>query len=293
MSSFDIHSFFDDTTNTVTYVVSDHATKKCAVIDPVLDFSAPSGTISHHNADKVIEFIDQNDLQLVWILETHAHADHLSASQYLKKHRGGQIGIGEHIQDVQQVFKTVFNLADDMPCDGSQFDQLFNEGDEIAIGETTLTVMHTPGHTPACVCYHTSDAVFVGDTLFMPDFGTARTDFPSGSAKQLFQSIQKILTLPDATRVFVGHDYKAPNRDVYQWQTTIAEQKQNNIHVKEGTAEQAFIEFRNTRDAGLDVPKLLLPSIQVNIQAGHMPEAESNNTSYLKLPLSIKDGRYD
>ncbi|NVK24390.1 MAG: MBL fold metallo-hydrolase [Gammaproteobacteria bacterium] len=293
MSSFDIHSFFDEITNTVTYVVSDIATKHCAVIDPVLDFSAPSGNISHHNADRVIEYLDQHNLELKWILETHAHADHLSASQYIKQHRGGQIGIGEHIQEVQRVFKGIYNFGDEVASDGSQFDHLFAEGDRIVLGETNISVMHTPGHTPACVCYCVGDAIFVGDTLFMPDFGTARTDFPSGSAEQLFQSIQKILALPDETRVFVGHDYKAPNRDVYQWQTTVGEQKHQNVHVKLGTTEQEFVEFRNTRDAGLDVPKLLLPSIQVNIQAGHLPEPESNQTHYLKIPLQIKAGRYD
>ena len=288
MGNLEIHSFFDDVTNSVTFVVTELRSKKSAVIDPVLDFAANSGTISYQNADKVIEYIQQHNYQLEWILETHAHADHLSASQYLKQQCGGKIGIGEHIQQVQSVFKPIFNLAEEMSCDGSQFDHLFVDGEQFQLGNTVIEVLHTPGHTPACICYKAEDALFVGDALFMPDFGTARTDFPKGSAQQLFQSIQKILSLPDETRIFVGHDYKAPNRDVFAWQTTVLEQKQNNVHVKVGTTEQEFIEFRNSRDENLDVPKLLLPSIQVNIQAGHLPEPESNGDSYIKIPLTIK-----
>lgn len=290
MSKLVIKPFFDEDTFTITYVVTDKATSQSAVIDPVLDFDAQAGKLSSKRADEVIDYLDSHNLRLEWILETHAHADHITASHYLKQKRGGNIGIGENIKLVQSVFKKAFNLGDDMLCDGSQFDFLFEDGEIISLGHLNIEVMHTPGHTPACVSYLIEDAIFVGDTIFMPDFGTARTDFPSGSAKTLYHSIQKILALPDQTRIFVGHDYKSPTRDTYAWETTVLEEKRNNIHVKKGVSEQEFVEQRNTRDKTLPVPKLLLPSIQINIRAGQMPPKESNETAYLKIPLTESMG---
>lgn len=287
MKKLIIKPFFDDNTCTITYVVTDKATSKTAIIDSVLDFDANAGNLSSQRADEVIQYIDDNNFRLEWILETHAHADHITASAYLKKKRGGKIGIGEHITTVQSAFKNTFNMSDDIPCDGSQFDYLFEDGEMISLGHLNVEVMHTPGHTPACVSYLIEDAVFVGDTIFMPDFGTARTDFPSASAKALFHSVRKILALPDQTRIFVGHDYKSPTRDVYAWETTVLEEKRNNIHMKEGTTEADFIKMRNTRDSYLPVPRLLLPSIQLNILAGQMPPKEANGLSYLKIPLSF------
>jgi glyoxylase-like metal-dependent hydrolase (beta-lactamase superfamily II) len=286
MSKLIIKPFFDEDTCTITYVVTDKATSQSAVIDPVLDFDAQAGKLSSKRADEVIDYLDSHNFRLEWILETHAHADHITASHYLKQKRGGNIGIGENIKLVQSVFKKAFNLGDDMLCDGSQFDFLFEDGEMISLGHLNIEVMHTPGHTPACVSYLIEDAIFVGDTIFMPDFGTARTDFPSGSAKTLYHSIQKILALPEQTRIFVGHDYKSPSRDTYAWETTVLEEKRNNIHVKKGVSEQEFVEQRNTRDKTLPVPKLLLPSIQINIRAGQMPPKESNDTAYLKIPLT-------
>lgn len=290
MSKLVIKPFFDEDTFTITYVVTDKATSQSAVIDPVLDFDAQAGKLSSKRADEVIDYLDSHNLRLEWILETHAHADHITASHYLKQKRGGNIGIGENIKLVQSVFKKAFNLGDDMLCDGSQFDFLFEDGEIISLGHLNIEVMHTPGHTPACVSYLIEDAIFVGDTIFMPDFGTARTDFPSGSAKTLYHSIQKILALPDQTRIFVGHDYKSPTRDTYAWETTVLEERRNNIHVKKGVSEQEFVEQRNTRDKTLPVPKLLLPSIQINIRAGQMPPKESNETAYLKIPLTESMG---
>ena len=288
MTRIDICPFFDEFTNTVTYVVTDRASKQTAIIDPVLDFDPNTGTLTSSSADQLIAFLDDNNLQLEWILETHAHADHITASNYLKEKRGGQIGIGEHIKKVQCTFNKTFNLTGELPCDGSQFDHLFEDGEVIYLGHIEIEVMHTPGHTPACVCYKVEDAIFVGDTLFMPDFGTARTDFPCGSAKSLYQSIQRILSLPDSTRIFVGHDYKAPNRDVYAWETSVLQEKHDNIHIKSGVAEDEFVRMRNTRDASLPVPRLLLPAIQVNIRAGQLPAQESNGKRYLKVPLAVE-----
>lgn len=288
MNKLSIQSFFDDNTQTVTYVVTDNATCSAAIIDPVLDFDSTSGKLSSVSADNVIAFLDENNLRLEWILETHAHADHITAANYIKGKRGGKIGIGEHIKKVQMTFKKTFNLHDELPCDGSQFDFLFEDGEIISLGHLDIHVMHTPGHTPACVSYIIEDAVFVGDTIFMPDFGTARADFPMGSAKTLYQSIQKILSLPDQTRIFVGHDYKSPTRDDYAWETTVLQEKRNNIHVKLGTSQSEFVNLRESRDANLPVPKLLLPSIQLNIRAGNLPIAETNGVSYLKLPLTLE-----
>ncbi len=288
MNKLSIQSFFDDNTQTVTYVVADKATCSAAVIDPVLDFDPTSSKLSSASADKVIAFLDDNNLRLEWILETHAHADHITAASYIKEKRGGKIGVGEHIKKVQATFKKTFNLNEELPSDGSQFDFLFEDGEIISLGHLDIQVMHTPGHTPACVSYIIEDAVFVGDTIFMPDFGTARADFPMGSAKTLYQSIQKILSLPEQTRIFVGHDYKSPTRDEYAWETTVLQEKRNNIHVKLGTSLSEFVNLRELRDANLPVPKLLLPSIQLNIRAGNLPVAEENGVSYLKLPLTLE-----
>ncbi len=282
-----VKAFFDANTFTVTYVVFDNESKESAIIDSVLDFDVPSGRTSTHSADQVIEYINQQGLTNRWIMESHAHADHLSAAPYLQKSVGGAIAIGAHITEVQLSFKDIFNMEAAFLPDGSQFDRLLNEGDELPLGHTYLKVLHTPGHTPACLSYHIDDAVFVGDTLFMPDFGSARTDFPGGDAATLFHSIKKILSLPENTRVFTGHDYKAEGRDVFAWESTVSEQNEKNIHVNSNISEAEFVEFRTTRDATLSLPKLILPAVQVNIRAGHMPPAEDNGTAYLKLPIDL------
>ena len=281
----DVESFFDEATNTVTYVVQDPESGVCAIIDPVLDFDPASGRTSTASADQVIEYLDANDLSVAWILETHAHADHLSAAPYLKTETGGKTGIGKSITDVQEIFKGVFNLDDSMQADGSQFDRLFEEGDELKLGGMSIHVLNTPGHTPACLTYLVGDAAFVGDTLFMPDFGTARTDFPGGDSATLYQSIQRLFQLPDQTRLFMCHDYKAPGRDEFAWQTTVAEQREKNVHIHLGVSEQEFVEFRDKRDCSLGMPRLILPSIQVNIRAGEFPPAEDNGMVYLKTPI--------
>jgi len=281
----DVKAFFDQTTNTVTYVVCDPASKVCAVIDSVLDFDPTSGRTSTSSADEVVEFIADNGLEVAWILETHAHADHLSAAQYLKLKTGGKTGIGKLITHAQLVFKDLFNLDDEFPVNGEQFDSLFNEADLLELGTTEIRVMHTPGHTPACMTYVVGDSAFVGDTLFMPDYGTARVDFPGGDAATLYQSIQRIFELPAGTRLFMCHDYKAPGRDEHAWVTTVEEQRLNNIHIHQGITEQEFIEFRNKQDKNLSMPKLILPSVQVNIRAGQMPPADDNGVVYLKLPV--------
>lgn len=285
MSKIQIKAFFDTATYTVTYVVFDKTSKDAIIIDSVLDFDSPSGRTSTNSADRVIEYVRSNELDVEWILETHAHADHLSAAPYLKEKLHGKTAIGTHIKDVQSTFKQVFNLEREFLVDGSQFDQLLSDGDLIRFGETEIKVIHTPGHTPACVCYLIEDAVFVGDTMFMPDFGTARTDFPGGDAATLFESIKRILKLPNDTRVFTGHDYMAEGRDEFAWESTIAEQKQKNIHVNDAVSKREFINFRTTRDASLDMPKLILPSVQVNIRAGNMPPKDDNGIAYLKLPI--------
>ena len=282
MQTPDIKAFFDEATYTVTYVVA--ADGRAAVIDPVLDYHAASGRTATRSADAVIDHIRAEDLTLDWILETHVHADHLSAARYLKDALGGQIGIGADVAMVQDTFKGVFNIAD-LAVDGSQFDRLFTDGDTFPIGDIEARVMHTPGHTPACVTYVIGDAAFVGDTLFMPDFGTARTDFPGGSAETLYRSIQRILSLPDDTRLFMCHDYKAPGRDEYRWETTVAEQRENNVHIHTGVSEAQFVEFREGRDADLGMPALILPSLQANIRAGDLPEPEDNGVRYFKVPI--------
>ena len=283
----EVTPFFDDATNTITFVVREPHGRACAVIDSVLDFDYASGRTDTRSADAVVAFIKAHDLDLQWILETHVHADHLSAAPYLQEALGtGKIGIGEKITVVQETFGKVFNEGTRFRRDGSQFDKLFVEGDSFMIGQMRGNVLHTPGHTPACLTYVLGDAAFVGDTLFMPDFGTARCDFPGGSAEVMFESVQKILALPDATRIFVGHDYMAPGREVYAWETTVAAQKAANVHVGGGTSKADFVALREARDATLSMPRLILPSLQVNMRAGQMPEAEDNGLSYLKVPVN-------
>ncbi len=285
-SAAQIQAFFDDATNTVTYLVSDPVTRQAAVIDPVLDYDHRSGKVSTASADQVLAAAAAQALEVAWILETHAHADHLSAAPYLKARTGARVAIGEHICDVQTIFRPVFNL-DDVSGDGVEFDRLLRDGETFTIGDLKVDVLHTPGHTPACVSYRIGDAVFVGDTLFMPDYGTARADFPGGSAHTLYQSIQKLLALPPATRLFMCHDYKAPGRDSYAWESTVAEERARNVHVHDGVDADAFVAMRQRRDATLAAPTLLLPSIQVNIRAGRLPEAESNGVRYLKIPMRL------
>ena len=280
----DITAFFDAPTFTVTYVVADPGTSRAAIIDPVLDYDSASGRTSTASADELIKFVTKQRLSVDWILETHVHADHLSGAPYLRDKLGGKTAIGAHVTAVQEVFKGVFNLAD-LATDGSQFDRLFEDGDSFSIGDLDVRVMHTPGHTPACLTYVIGDAAFVGDTLFMPDFGSARTDFPGGSAAQLYDSIQKILSLPDDTRLFMCHDYKAPGRDEFAWETSVGEQRKSNIHINDSVTRQDFIEMREGRDSQLGMPKLILPSIQVNVRAGALPAAEDNGVAYLKIPL--------
>lgn len=280
-----VTAFFDEPTNTVSYVVADPSSQRAAIIDSVLDFDQAAGRVSFASADRIVAFITENDLQVDWILETHVHADHLSAAPYLQDKLGGKIGIGADITVVQETFGKVFNAGTEFQRDGSQFDQLFREQDRLSIGNLSGFVLHTPGHTPACLSYVIGDAAFVGDTLFMPDFGTARCDFPGGSAETLYASIQKILSLPDETRIFTCHDYKAPGRDTFAWETTVAEQREANVHIAGKTVEE-FVAMRETRDAQLGMPRLIIPSIQVNMRAGNMPEPEDNGTRYLKVPIN-------
>lgn len=284
MSAPEVTAFFDEATFTVTYVVADPASAHAAIIDPVLDFDPASGRTSTASADEVAGFVKNNGLTVDWILETHVHADHLTAAPYLKAELGGRIAIGRNVAAVQDTFKAVFNIAD-LATDGSQFDHLFDEGDEFRVGSIAGSIIGSPGHTPACITYVVGDAAFVGDTLFMPDFGTARTDFPGGDAGTLYDSIQKILALPGSTRLYMCHDYKAPGRDVFAWQTSVAEQRDNNVHIGGKVSREEFVAMREGRDAELGMPKLILPSIQVNVRAGRLPEPEANGVSYLKIPL--------
>ena len=284
-----IRPFFDEPTNTVSYLVWDPATKRGAVIDPVLDWDNRSGQADTRSADTILRAAEQEGIAIDWVLETHAHADHLTAAPYIKRRVGAQIGIGEHIKDVQRIFRPVFNATDLKP-DGGDFDRLFRDGERIALGHLTVEVLHVPGHTPAEIAYRIDDVVFVGDTLFMPDYGTARADFPGGDAHALYRSIRRLLALPAETRLFMCHDYKAPGRDNYAWETTVAEQRANNVHVHNGVTEDAFVAMRTGRDAGLAPPLLLLPSIQVNIRAGRFPEAEDNGVRYLKIPVKLRSG---
>ena len=282
----DVKAFFDTATNTVSYVVKDPNSNKCAIIDSVLDFDYASGHTDTKSADEVIAYIKAEGLEPEWLLESHVHADHLSAAPYIQEQVGGKIGIGDQISVVQDVFGKVFNEGTQFQRDGSQFDKLFKEGDTFKIGDLEVNVLHTPGHTPACMTYVVEGAAFVGDTMFMPDFGTARCDFPGGSAETLYSSIQKILSLPDETKIFVGHDYKAPGRDAFAWETTVAEQKARNIHVATDKDKDTFIEMRTKRDGELNVPKLIVPAIQVNMRAGQMPEPDANGQVYLKVPVN-------
>lgn len=281
-----VKAFFDEATNTVSYVLREPDGAACAVVDSVLDFDHASGRTDTASADEIIAWIKAEGLNCEWILESHVHADHLSAAPYLQERLGGKIGIGANITVVQDTFGKIFNEGTEFQRDGSQFDALFKEGDSFSIGQLQGKVMHTPGHTPACLTYVIGDAAFVGDTLFMPDFGTARCDFPGGSSEVLYQSIQKILALPDETRIFVGHDYKAPGRDDYAWETTVGEQKALNVHIGEGRPMEEFTSMRDARDATLAVPRLILPSLQVNMRAGQMPEPDEQGDVFLKLPIN-------
>ena len=283
----EVRTFFDPATFTATHVVWDAATRKAAVVDSVLDFDQPSGRTSTASADQVIAFVKEHGLTVEWLLETHAHADHLSAAPYLKERIGGAIAIGEAIRTVQGVFAKVFNEPASFATDGSQFDRLLTDGEVVMLGELELTALHVPGHTPACMAYVVGDAVFVGDTLFMPDYGTARCDFPGGDARGLYRSVRRLLDLPGETRLFLCHDYLAPGRSEYVWETTVAAQREANIQIHDGIAEDEFVAMREARDAGLAMPRLILPSVQVNIRAGHVPEPEANGVSYLKLPLNL------
>jgi len=281
-----VTAFFDPATFTVSYVVREPDGSNCAIIDSVLDYDPAAGRTDTSSADAIIAFVKAENLTVTWILESHVHADHLSAAPYLQQQVGGKIGIGDQITVVQDTFGKVFNEGTAFQRDGSQFDALFKDSDSVNIGQMRVDVMHTPGHTPACLTYVIGDAAFVGDTLFMPDFGTARCDFPGGSAENLFNSIQKILALPDETRVFVGHDYKAPGRDEFAWETTIGEQKALNIHIGAGKPLEEFVSMRQERDATLGMPRLILPSIQTNMRAGQFPEPEDNGVRYLKVPVN-------
>lgn len=284
MPSPNVRAFFHAPTNTVSYLVWDPASKRGAIIDSALDYDPKSGRTGTQSAQGILDAVKLEGVTVDWLLETHAHADHLSAAPFLKQATSAPIVIGEHIREVQKVFKDIFNLTDLTP-DGKPFDILVRDGEALKLGELDIKVIHTPGHTPACVSYVIGDAVFVGDTMFMPDYGTARADFPGGDARTLYRSMQKVLALPAETRVFLCHDYKAPGRDDYVWETTIGEQRATNIHLKDGVSEDAFVAMREARDKTLDTPALLIPSIQVNIRAGELPPPEANGVRYLRIPL--------
>jgi glyoxylase-like metal-dependent hydrolase (beta-lactamase superfamily II) len=281
-----VHAFFESQSFTYSYLVWDPLSKEAAVIDPVLDFDAASGSTSTSSAEQIMAKVKEHNLTVQWLLETHVHADHLSAAPFLKRQLGGRIAIGSGITEVQKLFGQVFNLKD-LKTDGSAFDKLFADGENFMLGTIRCSVLHTPGHTPACVSYCIGNAVFVGDTLFMPDYGSARCDFPGGDAATLYSSVQKLYQLPDQTRMFLCHDYKAPGRDEFVCETTIAAQKQQNIHLKQGISQQDFVAMRTARDKTLSMPKLILPSVQVNVRAGQFPAAEDNGTVYLKLPVNL------
>ena len=283
--NFKIKGFFDEETSTISYVVYDMTSKKCAVIDSVLDFDFSSGTIDYHNAEKIISFIEKKKLNLEWLIETHVHADHLSASPYIQKKLGGKIGISEKITDIQNIFGKTFNAGTEFQRDGSQFDRLFKDNDEYKIGSIKCKVINTPGHTPACTAHVIGNSIFVGDTLFMPDLGSARADFPGGDARELYRSIQRILSYPDDTLIFVCHDYPPTSRKV-EWVTTVGEQKKKNIHVKTSIGEDEFVKVREARDKTLNMPKLIIPSIQVNMRAGNLPPAEDSGDVFIKVPIN-------
>jgi len=280
----DVTGFFDEATNTVSYIVRDPESKACAVIDSVLDFDYSAGRTSTQSADELIKYIRDNDLEVEWIIETHVHADHLSAAPYIQEKLGGKLGIGSHITEVQEIFGKVFNAGTEFQRDGSQFDRLFEDGDTYEIGNLKAFTIYTPGHTPACTTHVIGDAAFVGDTLFMPDGGSARADFPGGDARALYRSIRKILALPPETRLFICHDY-GPNGRNIQWETSVGEERKHNIHVRDGVTEDEFVKLREERDATLDMPKLIIPSVQVNMRGGNMPEPEEGEQRYLKIPI--------
>ncbi len=282
----EITSFFDPATYTVTYVVHDPATREAAIVDSVLDFDPNSGRTATLSADKVIDHVTSQNLKVTWLLETHAHADHFSAAPYLQERLGGKIAIGAEIVTVQNVFGKLFNAGTEFERDGSQFDHLFNDGDTFTIGNLPVTVMHVPGHTPADIAYVVGDAVFTGDTMFMPDYGTARADFPGGDARTLFRSLRRILSLPPETRLFMCHDYLPKGRTTYVWETTVAAEREGNIHAHDGITEDAFVQMREARDATLDMPRLILPAVQVNMRAGHLPPPDDNGVTYLKIPVN-------
>ncbi|OZI34814.1 MBL fold metallo-hydrolase [Bordetella genomosp. 10] len=282
----DVHSFFDENTFTVSHIVVDPGTNTCVIVDSVLDYDAASGRTAHASADRLIEFVRARDLQVAWVLETHVHADHLSAAPLLRQALGGRVAIGARITAVQDVFGKVFNAGAEFARDGSQFDHLFADGDAFHVGHLQAVALHVPGHTPACMAYVIGDAVFVGDTLFMPDYGTARCDFPGGDAATLYRSIRRLMALPGSARVFLCHDYKAPGRDRYVWETTIAAEREGNVHARQGVSEQEFVALREQRDATLGMPRLILPSVQINMRAGKLPEPEGNGVRYLKIPLN-------
>lgn len=281
-----VEAFFDPATFTYSYVVSDPQSKRCAIVDPVLDYDPAAGRTSHASADRLIAYVREQGLTLDWLLETHVHADHLSAAGYIKQALGGRLAIGAQITQIQTTFGQLFNAGDEFATDGRQFDQLFADGDSFSVGGIAARVLHTPGHTPACLTYVIGDAAFIGDTLFMPDYGTARCDFPGGDARTLYQSIQKLFALPDSTRLFMCHDYKAPGRDQHLYQSSVAEQRTHNVHAHAGIAEDAFVAMRRARDASLGMPVLILPAVQVNMRGGELPPAESNGVRYLKVPLN-------
>ncbi|PWB93884.1 MBL fold metallo-hydrolase [Methylosinus sporium] len=285
--SVQVETFFDEPTFTASHVVYDPATRHAAIVDSVLNFDAASGRTSTKGADEIIAYVNRESLMIDWLLETHAHADHLSAAPYLQTKLGGKLAIGREITTVQNVFGKVFNFGTEFARDGSQFDHLFDDGESFAIGEIPAITLHVPGHTPADVAYVIGDAAFVGDTLFMPDYGTARADFPGGDARALYRSIRRLMALPDETRLFLCHDYKAPNRDTYAWETTVGAERKGNVHVHDGIGEDEFVEMRTHRDATLDLPHLILPSVQVNVRGGRLPPPEDNGARYLKLPLDV------
>ena len=281
-----VTSFFDESTNTASHVVRGPTSRRCAVVDSVLDYDAASGRTATDSADELIAFTREQRLEVKWVLETHVHADHLSAAPYIKERLGGALGIGEQLRVVQDVFGKVFNAGTEFQRDGSQFDHLFIDGECFTIGELDAIAWHTPGHTPDCMTYVIGDAAFVGDTLFMPDYGTARADFPGGNARTLYRSVRRVLSLPGATRLFLCHDYKAPGRSEFQWETTVAAERAHNVHIRDGVSEDEFVRMRTARDAKLGMPKLILPSVQVNMRAGEFPPAEDDGQTYLKIPLN-------
>ena len=284
-----IEAFFDEATFTVSYLVADPQTREAAVIDPVMDFDIASGEADSRSAERMLAFAQDRGWRIAMVLETHAHADHLSAAPFIKARTGAPIGIGEHIRDVQKIFRPIFG-QEGAQGDGADFDRLFRDGEQFSVGALRFTVLHVPGHTPADIAYLVGDAAFVGDTLFMPDYGTALADFPGGDARTLYRSIRRLLSLPGDTRLFLCHDYKAPGRSEYRWETTVAEERQASVHVHDGVDEDSFVAMREARDATLAVPRLLLPAIQVNIHAGRFPEAEDNGVRYLKIPVTMKQG---